>query len=169
MDPAASGGHLRDNQPHHTCQRLSFPRWTVRASSANRPKAIIFFARPLLQSTCCLVFAYLRRPIRGYAEDQHILCSSSVSMYVPLGLRVPSASRPKVVSPTVAPRSLGPIFERGVASTLWAPSASRSATLRAGRRDGGPRSTVRAHLQKIVLSSRKQNFSCSNRYFAPKL
>ena len=52
-------------------------------------------------------------------------------------LRTPSATRPKVVSPTVAPRSLGPIFGKGGASTLWAPWASRSATLRAGRRDGG--------------------------------
>ena len=103
MCPVASGGHLRDNQPHRTCRRLSFPCWTVRASSANRPKAIIFFARPSLQCTCRLVFAYLRRPIRGYTKDQHILCSSSVSTYVPLGLRVPSASRPKVVSP--APRN----------------------------------------------------------------
>ena len=61
-------------------------------------------------------------------------------------LRAPSATGPKVVYPTVAPRSLGPIFGRGVASTPWAPSASRSATLRAGRRDGSRQSTVRVHL-----------------------
>ena len=52
------------------------------------------------------------------------------------------------MSTTVAPRSLGPISGRGGASTLWAPWASRSATLRAGRRDGDQRSTVRVHLQK---------------------
>ena len=51
-------------------------------------------------------------------------------------LREPSANGPKVVSPTVAPRSLGPILERGAASTPWTLSASRSATLRAGHRDG---------------------------------
>jgi len=41
-------------------------------------------------------------------------------MRVPLGLRIPSASGPKVMSPTVAPQSLGPILGRGVASTSWA-------------------------------------------------
>jgi hypothetical protein len=51
-------------------------------------------------------------------------------------LREPSANGPKVVSPIVAPRSLGPILERGASSTPWTPSASRIATLRAGRRDG---------------------------------
>jgi len=61
-------------------------------------------------------------------------------------LHAPSATGPKVVSPTVAPRSLGPIFGRGAASTPWAPSASRSATLRAGRCDSSRRSTVRVHL-----------------------
>ena len=159
MGPIASGGHLRDNQRHHTCQRLSFPRWTVRASSANRPKAIIFFARPLLQSTCRLVFAYLRRPIRGYAEHQHILCSSSVSMYVPLGLRVPSASRPKVVSPTVAPRSLGPSLGRGVASTSWAPPAPEAppfglgATAVVGEAQSEP-----FYKKCFAFSPKKQNF-----------
>ena len=58
------------------------------------------------------------------------------STRTPSGLRGPSASDPKVVSLTVAPRSLGPAFGRGAASTPWAPSAPRSATLRAGRRDG---------------------------------
>ena len=52
------------------------------------------------------------------------------------------------MSPTVAPRSLGPISGRGGASTLWVPWASRSATLRAGRRVGDQRSIVRVHLQK---------------------
>ena len=63
-------------------------------------------------------------------------------------LRAPSATGPKVVSPTIAPRSLGPISRRGGALTLWAPWASQSAALRAGRRDGDQRSTVRVHLQK---------------------
>ena len=52
--------------------------------------------------------------------------------------------------PTVAPRSLGPIFGRGAALTPWAPSAPRSATLRAGRRDGVRRSTVHVTLQKML-------------------
>ena len=66
-------------------------------------------------------------------------------------LREPSANGPKVVSPTVAPRSLGPILERGAASTPWTPSASRSATLRAGRRDGSWRITVRVNLQNCSV------------------
>jgi len=76
-------------------------------------------------------------------------------LHTPSGLREPSASNPKVVSPTVAPRSLGPIFGRGAASTPWAPSAPRSATLRAGRRDGVRRSTVRVTLQKMLYFHRR--------------
>ena len=75
--------------------------------------------------------------------------------------RAPSATGPKVVSPTVAPRSLGSIFGRGRASTLWAPSTSRSATLRAGRRDGGQRSTVHVHRQKSCTLVEEAKFSCS--------
>ena len=74
------------------------------------------------------------------------LLLTSASLLLTSCLRAPSATGPKVVSPTVAPRSLGPIFGRGATSTPWAPSASRSATLRAGRRDGSRRSTVRVHL-----------------------
>ena len=57
--------------------------------------------------------------------------------------------------PTVAPRSLGPIFGRGAALTPWAPSAPRSATLWAGRRDGVRRSTVRVTLQKMLYFRRR--------------
>ena len=74
------------------------------------------------------------------------LLLTSASLLLTSCLRAPSATGPKVVSPIVAPRSLGPIFGRGAASTPWAPLASRSATLRAGRRDGSRRSTVRVHL-----------------------
>ena len=75
----------------------------------------------------------------------HLLLASA-SLFLMSCLRASSATNPKVVSPIVAPQSLGPIFRRGAASTPWAPSASRSATLRAGRRDGSRRSTVRVHL-----------------------
>jgi len=46
------------------------------------------------------------------------------------------------VSPTVAPRSLIPIFERGVALTLWRPQRPEALD------SGSQRSTVRAHLRK---------------------
>ena len=55
-----------------------------------------------------------------------------------------------MVSPTVAPRGHGPIFRRGGASTLWVPSAPRSATLQAGRRIGDWRSAVHSILQKML-------------------
>ena len=105
----------------------------------------------------------LRRSSSSYpktGEDGYLLRSrlSLTSAFLPSCLRAPSATGPKVVPPTVAPRSLGPIFERGVASTPWAPSASRSATLRVGRRDGSQRSTVRAHLQKSCTPVEEAKF-----------
>ena len=53
------------------------------------------------------------------SEDGHPLRSflALASVYMPSCLRAPSATGPKVVSPTVAPQSLGPIFGRGAAST----------------------------------------------------
>ena len=97
------------------------------------------------------------------SEDGPPLCLLLISASESLTscLRAPSATGPKVVSPTVAHRSLGPAFGRGAASTPWAPSTPRSATLRAGRRDGGQRSTVRVHLQKSCSLVEEAKFSCS--------
>ena len=84
------------------------------------------------------------------SEGGNLLCSLPLaSMFLLPCLRAPSATGPKVVSPTVASRSLGPNLERGAASNPWTRSASRSATLRAGRRDSSWRSTVRVNLQKL--------------------
>ena len=46
------------------------------------------------------------------SEDGHPLCSllALASVHMPSCLRAPSVTGPKVVSPTVAPRSLGPIL-----------------------------------------------------------
>ena len=90
------------------------------------------------------------------------LLLASASVLLVSCLRAPSATGPKVVSPTIAPQSLSPISRRGGASTLCAPWASQSATLRAGRRDGDQRSTVRVHLQKSCsLAEEAKNFMFS--------
>ena len=79
-------------------------------------------------------------------------------MFLQISLRAPSATGPKVVSPTVAPQSLGPNLERGAASTPWTRSVSRSATLRAGRHDSSWRSTVRVNLQKLYCHRGRKIF-----------
>ena len=151
MGPAASGSLLRDNHSRHSLRRHSFLRWTAQtprrcvlaAPSAKRPKATISLA-----SMHGLVFACLRLPGRGLDEDHHILLS-----FLALNrtcLRVPSETRLKVVSPTVAPRSLGPNLREGHGFDLVGAGGARSATLQAGRRSGDWRSTVRAVLQKML-------------------
>ena len=143
----------------------------MRYSSAAgpQPQAVLFVlsdkddgVRCLLLATglCRPVLARLRLPTRRWAKMGIFSARSLLltSVFLTSCLRAPSATGPKVVSPTVAPRSLGPIFERGVASTLWAPLASRSATLQAGRRDGSQRSTVRAHLRKSCTPVEEAKF-----------
>ena len=93
------------------------------------------------------------------SEGGNLLCSLPLaSMFLLPCLRAPSATGPKVVSPTIAPRSLGPNLERGAASTPWTRSASRSATLRAGRRDSSWRSAVRVNLQKLYCRRGRKIF-----------
>ena len=92
-------------------------------------------------------------------EGGNLLCSLTLaSMFLLISLRAPSATGPKVVSPTVAPRSLGPNLERGAASTPWTRSAFRSATLRARRRDSSWRSAVRVNLQKLYCRRGRKIF-----------
>ena len=69
-------------------------------------------------------------------EDLHVLRSSFALLRSPLGVRVPSTSRPKVVSPTVAPQNLGPSL-----GGAWLRPC--------GHRSSGRRSAVHAILQKI--------------------
>ena len=69
------------------------------------------------------------------------------SMFTPVGFNVFTA----LSSRTFSDRTEGGVpnsspSERGAASTPWTRSASRSATLRAGRRDSSWRSTVRVSL-----------------------
>ena len=125
------------------------------STAGPQPQGVLFVLIDEDHGIRCLLLATvlspcLRLPTRRQAKTGIFFACSLLltSVFLTSCLRAPSVTRPKVVSPIVAPRSLGPIFERGVASTPWAPSASRSATLRVGRRDGSQRSTVRAHLQK---------------------
>jgi len=102
-----------------------------------------------LRQDACVAWSspvFVFRPEDPRDGPSPCLLLTSASLLLTSCLRAPSATGPKVVSPTVAPRSLGPIFGRGATSTPWAPSASRSATLRARRRNGSRRSTVRVHL-----------------------
>ena len=127
-DPKTSEGYVA----HYLLLAVTLPSTGPRESSSSDPKK---------------------------SEGGNLLCSLPlVSMFLLPCLRAPSATGPKVVSPTVAPRSLGPNLERGVASTLWTRSASRSATLRAGRRDSSWQSTVRVSLQKLYCHRGRKKF-----------
>jgi hypothetical protein len=75
------------------------------------------------------------------------------------------------VSPTVAPRSLGPSLREERGFDLVGAAGTRSATLRAGRRSGDRRTAVRAVLQKMfhILAKEAKKFGVSLLACTPKL
>ena len=142
--------------------------------SSGPPDPRLFVLTDEAQGVCCLFLGTrlaspgLRRSSSSYpktGEDGYLLRSrlSLASVFLPSCLRAPSATGPKVVSPTVAPRSLGPIFGRGTASTPWAPSASRSATFGLGTATVAGEAQSVFTCKKAALLSRKQIFHVHNR------
>jgi len=138
---------------------LDGPRCLMQPSSLQTPSSYSpKTLHPLLSSIgaskthpCC-VFGQT-------TEDLHVLRSSLASTREPLGLRVPSVSRPKVVSPTVAPRILGPRLGRGVASTSWAPPAPEAPPFRLGATAVvGEAQSVPFYKKCFTFSPKKQNF-----------
>ena len=84
---------------------------------------------------CRPVFACLRLPTRGPTRRAISALALDFGFIAPDVLSSRAfGDRPEGGVPNSSPRSLGPIFGRGAASIPWAPSASRSATLRAVRR-----------------------------------
>ena len=103
--------HLRDVPYFKDGLRLIFGRPAEGPSVLRSPFALMLVLSHLrVSSVAC----------PKSSEGWHYLRSALAPAHVRSGLRAPSATGPKVVSPTVAPQSLGSIFRKGVASTLWA-------------------------------------------------
>ena len=109
-------------------------------------------------AACCLLLADARivwsSRVFGFRPEDKRMRESS--MFTPVGFNVFAALSSRTFGdrteggvPNSSPSEPRSDFRRDVASISWAPSAPRSATLRAGRRDGSRQSTVRVDLQNF--------------------